>query len=106
MQICGVGKPVERPETFKGSDAVPVGIGDGRDAGTDRGSVEQHGACATLAESAAESGAVNLESFLQYEQQGSRWVVNRYVGALSVDLQCVSGHSLVSVLLTIGCRGL
>src|SRR5262249_9182493 len=63
-----------------------------RDARAYRHSVQQHGACAALPESAAESGAVDLKILLQDKQQGSRWVVNRYVGILPIDLQRVSCH--------------
>src|SRR5258708_17561314 len=93
MQSVRVLKAVEGPEAFQGSDAAPVGAGDGRDAGADGPSVEQHGARAALAESAAESRAVELEILLQNQQQGSRWVVNGYGGILPVDLQSISGHS-------------
>src|SRR6266850_2273188 len=44
MQIARVRKVVEGPQTFKGSDAVLVGVGHRRNAGADRPSVEQHGA--------------------------------------------------------------
>src|SRR5262249_5546125 len=92
MQSVRLRKAVESPETFKGSYAVPVGVGDRRHAGADGPSVEQNGACAALSESAAEFGAVELEILLQYVKQGSRWVVNGYVGMLSVDLQYVDDH--------------
>src|SRR5262249_26278462 len=82
-------------ETFKGSDAVPARVGDRRDAGTDRLSIEQHGACAALSESAAKSGAIQSKVLLQHVQQRSRRVVNGYAGILPVDTQYECVHRVV-----------
>src|SRR6201999_337104 len=92
VQSVRVGQAVQRGETLKGSDAVPVGAGDVRDAGADGLSVQQHGACPALRESTAESRAVELEIFLQYEQQGSRWIVNGDGRSLTIDLKGKRSH--------------
>lgn len=72
---------------------MSVDAGDVRDAGADGLSVQQHRACAALRQSAAESRAVEFEIFLQYEQQGSRWVVNGDCGTLPIDLKSISSHT-------------
>jgi hypothetical protein len=74
-------------EPLDRDDLVPLGIGQGRQAGAYRLPVEMDGACAAGADPAAEFGSGQADDVANGPQEGHLWVgIDRVLDAIDLDL--------------------